>query len=165
MQWLVMYCLQTPLALNAGGSAFFCFPVVPCSHSLHLVTVHLHFGVLVPQVRFCPQHVVQRKLGVSGRTLGRITGNIWVNDGDSKMDLGLAVKAHGKGLCVPGYTQAQVRRSCWLCHAMPCMAALSAAAALLDSIRLAVCLIAAEQGVETHAGLWADVPYLHRAVL
>jgi hypothetical protein len=64
---------------------------------------------LAPQVRYCPQHVVQRKLGVSGRTLGRITGNIWVNDGDSKLDLGLAVKAHGKGLCVPGYTQLTVR--------------------------------------------------------
>jgi hypothetical protein len=68
-------------------------------------------------VRYCPQHVVQRKLGVSGRTLGRITGNIWVNDGDSKLDLGLAVKAHGKGLCVPGYTQLNVsgrgRRRRW----------------------------------------------------
>jgi hypothetical protein len=44
-----------------------------------------------------------RQLGVNPRLLGRLTGNIWVNDScGERVDVGLAVKNAKQGLCVPG---------------------------------------------------------------
>lgn len=44
-----------------------------------------------------------RQLGLHPRLLGRITGNIWVNDSSGeRVDVGLAVKNAKQGLCVPG---------------------------------------------------------------
>lgn len=46
---------------------------------------------------------VCRQLGVHPRLLGRLTGNIWVNDSSGeRVDVGLAVKNAKQGLCVPG---------------------------------------------------------------
>eukprot|EP00798_Chlamydomonas_sp_ICE-L_P005709 gene5709-12771_t len=47
---------------------------------------------------------VARRIGSSPRVLGRITGNVWLTEGEDRFDVGLAVKHAGKGLCVPGYT-------------------------------------------------------------
>lgn len=47
--------------------------------------------------------VACRQLGVHPRLLGRITGNVWVNDSSGeRVDIGLAVKNAKQGLCVPG---------------------------------------------------------------
>jgi hypothetical protein len=56
---------------------------------------------------------VCRQLGVHPRLLGRLTGNIWVNDSSGeRVDIGLAVKNAKQGLCVPGEAQG---RWCSLC--------------------------------------------------
>lgn len=57
---------------------------------------------------------VCRQLGVHPRLLGRLTGNIWVNDSSGeRVDIGLAVKNAKQGLCVPGEAQGQC---CSLCN-------------------------------------------------
>lgn len=57
-------------------------------------------------VQYQPSGQVARRLGVSPRTLGRITGNVWVQCGEERrdrVDVGLCVKNGGKGLCVPDF--------------------------------------------------------------
>jgi 5'-3' exoribonuclease 1 len=49
---------------------------------------------------------VARRLGVSSRSLGRMTGNVWVQIGEDRrdrIDIGLCVKNGAKGLFVPDY--------------------------------------------------------------
>jgi hypothetical protein len=55
-----------------------------------------------------------RKLGMSSRTVGKITGNFYVRAGDEKADLGLCVKHGGRNLCVPDYVQAAPGEKGWL---------------------------------------------------
>ncbi|GAB4816899.1 hypothetical protein N2152v2_003945 [Parachlorella kessleri] len=52
---------------------------------------------------YLPSNQVARRLGVSFRTLGRMTGNIWLEVGRDKVDVGLCVKNAGKGLYVPDF--------------------------------------------------------------
>jgi 5'-3' exoribonuclease 1 len=59
-------------------------------------------------VNYQPSGQVARKLGVSPRTLGRMTGNVWVKVGEERsrgdrVDIGLCVKNGAKGLFVPDY--------------------------------------------------------------
>jgi hypothetical protein len=55
-----------------------------------------------------------RQLNMHPRLLGRLTGNIWVNDSNGeRVDIGLAVKNAKQGLCVPG--KALVGLRCCLC--------------------------------------------------
>ena len=57
-------------------------------------------------VNYIPSGQVARRLGVSSRTLGRITGNVWVQTGEERrdrVDIGLCVKHGAKGLYVPDY--------------------------------------------------------------
>lgn len=44
---------------------------------------------------------------------GGITGNLWLQTGEEKVDLGLCVKHGAKGLCVPDYVQAQPDNNGW----------------------------------------------------
>jgi len=61
-----------------------------------------------------PSGQVARKLGISPRTLGKITGNVYVQFGDGgKEDIGLFVKHGSKGLCVPDYVQAKPEEKGW----------------------------------------------------
>lgn len=51
---------------------------------------------------FFPSGVACRQLGVNPRMLGRLTGNVWVEDSQGqRVDVGLAVKNAKQGLCVP----------------------------------------------------------------
>ena len=40
-------------------------------------------------------------------------GNLWLQTGEEKVDLGLFVKHGGKGMCVPDYVQAQPDNNGW----------------------------------------------------
>ena len=40
-------------------------------------------------------------------------GNLWLQTGEEKVDLGLFVKHGGKGVCVPDYVQAQPDNNGW----------------------------------------------------
>lgn len=51
---------------------------------------------------FCPSGAACRMLRVNPRMLGRLTGNVWVDDSrGERVDIGLAVKNAKQGLCVP----------------------------------------------------------------
>ena len=53
--------------------------------------------------QYVPSGAACRQLQVHPRLLGRITGNVWVNDSSGeRVDIGLAVKNAKQGLCVPG---------------------------------------------------------------
>lgn len=57
-------------------------------------------------VSYQPSGQVARRLGVNSRTLGRMTGNVWVQIGEERrdrIDIGLCVKNGAKGLYVPDY--------------------------------------------------------------
>jgi hypothetical protein len=55
-----------------------------------------------------------RQLRVHPRALGRLTGNVWVNDSaGERVDIGLAVKNAKQGLCVPSaWRVEQLQRGC-----------------------------------------------------
>lgn len=92
----------------------------PVSYALLSATVScpvlqpLHPELLLSEARarqvvqqYALQYVLSgqaaRQLGVNPRLLGRLTGNIWVNDScGERVDVGLAVKNAKQGLCVPG---------------------------------------------------------------
>lgn len=46
--------------------------------------------------------VAARQMRLDPRVLGRLAGNVWVNDGETRADIGLAVKNAKQELCVPG---------------------------------------------------------------
>ena len=49
-----------------------------------------------------------------GNNVSRIVaGNLWVNTGDERVDLGLCVKHGAKSMCVPDYVQAQPDNTGW----------------------------------------------------
>jgi len=57
-------------------------------------------------VSYQPSGQVARRMNVNARTLGRMTGNVWVQIGEEKrdrIDIGLCVKNGAKGLYVPDY--------------------------------------------------------------
>jgi hypothetical protein len=55
---------------------------------------------------FMPSGAASRSLRLNPRLLGRLTGNVWVEDsGGNRVDIGLAVKNAKQGLCVPGAQQ------------------------------------------------------------
>jgi 5'-3' exoribonuclease 1 len=59
-------------------------------------------------VQYSPSGQVARRLGVSHRTLGRMTGNVWLQAGEERrdrVDVGLCVKNGGKGLYVPDFAR------------------------------------------------------------
>ena len=51
---------------------------------------------------YTPSGAAARQLRMDPRILGRITGNMWVSDGETRVDLGLAVKNAKQMTCVPG---------------------------------------------------------------
>lgn len=57
----------------------------------------LHFGCCCVSVKYC--HVD--------------AGNLWLNTGDERVDLGLCVKHGAKSMCVPDYVQAQPDNTGW----------------------------------------------------
>jgi hypothetical protein len=74
---------------------------------------------MTAQVLYMPSGQVARKLGISPRTLGKITGNLYAQMSDgTKEDIGLFVKHGSKGLCVPDYVQAKVIQhdNAEMCH-------------------------------------------------
>jgi hypothetical protein len=53
--------------------------------------------------QFMPSGAASRNLRLNPRLLGRLTGNVWVEDSNgNRVDIGLAVKNAKQGLCVPG---------------------------------------------------------------
>ena len=60
-----------------------------------------------------PSGLAAKKLGMSPRTLGKITGNLFVLLPDGREDIGLYVKHGNKGLCVPDYVRAQPEERGW----------------------------------------------------
>lgn len=63
-----------------------------------------------------PSGLVARRLGITPRTLGKITGNLYISppEGGPGTDLGLCVKHGARGLCVPEYVRAQVGNHIYL---------------------------------------------------
>jgi hypothetical protein len=52
--------------------------------------------------QFMPSGAASRSLRLNPRLLGRLTGNVWVEDSaGNRVDIGLAVKNAKQGLCVP----------------------------------------------------------------
>lgn len=66
------------------------------------------------QVHYEPSGAIARRLGVSARALGKVTGNFYVEEGDDKYDVGLCVKHGGRGMCVPDYVQPAPDDRGWL---------------------------------------------------
>lgn len=114
-------CRGVVLLAACGPHAVLCHGLAsPVSYALLSATVScpvlqpLHPELLLSEAR--ARQVVQqyalhyvlsgqaaRQLGVNPRLLGRLTGNIWVNDScGERVDVGLAVKNAKQGLCVPG---------------------------------------------------------------
>ena len=60
-----------------------------------------------------PSGLAAKKLGLSPRTLGKITGNLFMLLPEGKEDIGLYVKHGNKGLCVPDYVRAQPEERGW----------------------------------------------------
>ena len=60
-----------------------------------------------------PSGLAAKKLGLSPRTLGKITGNLFMLLPEGKEDVGLFVKHGSKGLCVPDYVRAQPEERGW----------------------------------------------------
>ena len=60
-----------------------------------------------------PSGLAAKKLGISPRTLGKITGNLFVLLPEGREDIGLYVKHGNKGLCVPDYVRAQPEERGW----------------------------------------------------
>ncbi|DBA92644.1 TPA: hypothetical protein ACH3X1_002861 [Trebouxia sp. C0004] len=85
-------------------------PVPPASATAQATARRILGGV---RVQYLPSGQVARRLHMSSRTLGKITGNLWLQTGDEKVDLGLCVKHGAKGMCVPDYVQAQPDNSGW----------------------------------------------------
>ncbi len=48
-----------------------------------------------------------------GPTIRAHAGNLWLQTGDEKVDVGLCVKHGAKGMCVPDYVQAQPDNNGW----------------------------------------------------
>ena len=65
------------------------------------------------QVQYMPSGLAAKKLGLSPRTLGKITGNLFMLLPEGKEDIGLYVKHGNKGLCVPDYVRAQPEERGW----------------------------------------------------
>lgn len=65
------------------------------------------------QVQYMPSGLAAKKLGMSPRTLGKITGNLFMLLPEGKEDIGLYVKHGSKGLCVPDYVRAQAEDRGW----------------------------------------------------
>ena len=65
------------------------------------------------QVQYMPSGLAAKKLGMSPRTLGKITGNLFVLLPEGREDIGLYVKHGNKGLCVPDYVRAQPEERGW----------------------------------------------------
>jgi len=70
-------------------------------------------GTVCVQVQYMPSGLAAKKLGMSPRTLGKITGNLFVLLPEGKEDIGLFVKHGNKGLCVPDYVRAQPEERGW----------------------------------------------------
>ena len=68
---------------------------------------------LALQVTYYPSGQLARKLGISSRTLGKITGNLFVEGCEGRVDLGLCVKNGAKGLTVPDYVTSLPEGSGW----------------------------------------------------
>eukprot|EP00884_Botryococcus_braunii_P018818 jgi/Botrbrau1/561/Bobra.0010s0030.1 len=66
------------------------------------------------KVQYEPSGLVARKLGMFPRILGKVTGNLHVEEGDEKFDIGLCVKHGGRGMCVPDYVQPAPDDRGWL---------------------------------------------------
>lgn len=65
------------------------------------------------QAQYMPSGQMARKLNISPRTLGKITGNLFVTLDDQRSDVGLCVKHGPKGLCVPDYVKPQPEEKGW----------------------------------------------------
>uniref|UniRef100_A0A061R927 5'-3' exoribonuclease 1 n=1 Tax=Tetraselmis sp. GSL018 TaxID=582737 RepID=A0A061R927_9CHLO len=61
-----------------------------------------------------PSGQVARQLRMNPRVLGTISGSVWMQAGDERFDVGLAVKHAGNELCVPEYCQANVSGRGWV---------------------------------------------------
>ena len=59
-------------------------------------------------VVYVPSGQAARRLGVSNRTLGRMTGNVWLQAGEERrdrVDVGLCVKNGAKAVYVPDFAR------------------------------------------------------------
>jgi hypothetical protein len=67
-------------------------------------------------VQYLPSGAVARRLGVTPRTLGKITGNVYIAAPEGSgpgTDLGLCVKHGARALCVPEYARPQPEERGW----------------------------------------------------
>ena len=64
-------------------------------------------------MQYMPSGLAAKKLGLSPRTLGKITGNLFMLLPEGREDVGLYVKHGNKGLCVPDYVRAQPEERGW----------------------------------------------------
>ena len=56
------------------------------------------FSHALTPLRYIHSAEASKRVGVSPRVLGRLTGNVWVTEGEERHDIGLAVKNAQKGL-------------------------------------------------------------------
>jgi len=60
-----------------------------------------------------PSGAVATRLGIMPQGLSRITGSLWVNTGNERQEIGLAVKLGSKNMCVAGYVRPSPNGSGW----------------------------------------------------
>lgn len=96
--------LADPAAKVAGkaSTAGYVVRVQPLHRELLQAEGRARHIVQQYSLEFYPSGLACRQLRVNPRMLGRLTGNVWVDDskGD-RVDVGLAVKNAKQGLCVP----------------------------------------------------------------
>jgi len=60
-----------------------------------------------------PSGNVATRLGITPQGLSRITGSLWVNTGNERQEIGLAVKLGSKNMCVAGYVRPSPNGTGW----------------------------------------------------
>eukprot|EP00891_Asterochloris_glomerata_P000603 jgi/Astpho2/603/Aster-x0943 len=98
-------------ASNPGGMLHIeLHPASPAGVAVQAAAKRILMGVLV---QYQPSGLVARKLQMQPRTLGRVTGSLWVRTEEERIDLGLCVKHAAKDMCVPDYVQPMSERAGW----------------------------------------------------
>ena len=62
---------------------------------------------------YYPSGAVATRLSVTPQGLSRITGSLWVNTGQERQEIGLAVKLGSKNMCVVGYVRPSSNGTGW----------------------------------------------------
>ena len=105
-------------ATAGGGSGGLHVLVSPPSATAAAAAASARRMLAAVKVQYAPSGAAARKLGVTPRALGRVTGPLFVSAGGGgrgdRVDVGLCVKHGARRLCVPDYVQPAPGDKGWL---------------------------------------------------